>query len=99
MAYLEGQLRAILAAKGADEQLIAFATEQLTRVYNRVHEQEQYSVEVRLPDGLSPAAISALKAEIEAGLEEIRRGNHAMLLQLIAELVLAQVQLFQQQRD
>ena len=42
---------------------------------------------------------AALKEEITAGLEGIRQGNHSMLLQLVAELVLAEVKLFQHQRD
>ncbi len=99
MAFLESQLRAILTAKGADEQLIDFATDQLTRVYERVNESEQYSFSVRLPEGLTDTEKSALQREINAGLEEVRRGNHALLLQLVAELVLAEVKLFQHQRD
>lgn len=99
MAFLESQLRAILAAKGADEQLIDFATGQLTRVYERVNESEQYSFSVRLPEGLTDSEKSALRQEINAGLEDVRRSNHALMLQLVAELVLAQVRLFQHQRD
>ena len=99
MAYLESQLRAILAAKGADEQLIDFATDQLTRVYERVNASEQYSFSVRLPDGLTERQKSALQQEINTGLEEVRRGNHALMLQLVAELVLAEVRLFQHRRD
>ncbi|MGB1139757.1 MAG: hypothetical protein ACPG1A_02590 [Halioglobus sp.] len=99
MAYLETQLRKMLDAKGADQQLIDFAAEQLTRVYGRVNEAEQYSFSVKLPDGLSEAEKSALKEEINVGLEGIRHGNHALLLQLVAELVLAEVKLFQHQRD
>jgi hypothetical protein len=31
-------------------------------------------------------------------VEQLRRDNHALMIQLVAELVLTQVQLFQQQR-
>jgi len=99
MAYLENQLRAYLLDKGADEVLIAYATEQLTSIYARIHESEHYSFSVRLPEGLTEGERSALQGEITEGLEGIRRSNHAMMLQLVAELVLAEVKLFQQQRE
>lgn len=99
MAYLESQLRDILNARGADKQLIDFATEQLTSVYGRINASEQYSFSVHLPDGLSDLEKSSLENEINTGLEGIRKGNHALLVQLVAQLVLAEVKLFQHQRD
>ena len=99
MAYLENQLRAYLADKGADEALIAYATEQLTSIYGRINNSEDYSFSVRLPEGLTERERSALQGEISEGLEGIRRSNHALMLQLVAELVLAEVKLFQHQRD
>ena len=99
MAFLESQLRDILARKGADEQLIAFTVEQLVRVYAHVNGSEQYSFSVRLPEGLSEAQKRTLEDEINWGLESVRRNNHALLLELVAQLVLAEVRLFQHQRD
>jgi len=99
MAYLERELRQLLGAKGADEQLIDFAVEQLTRIYGRINESEQYGFSVHLPDGLSSAAQDTLQRDINAGLESIRRENHALMLELVAQLVLAEVRLFQQQRQ
>ncbi len=99
MAFLESQLRDILDRKGADEQLIAFAVEQLVRVYGRINDSEQYSFSVHLPDGLSDAARDTLHREINAGLETVRRNNHALMLELVAQLVLAEVKLFQHERS
>ena len=99
MAFLETQLRDILSRKGADEQLIGFAVEQLVKVYGRINESEQYSFSVQLPDGISDEEKSALQGEITAGLEGVRRNNHALMLELVAQLVLAEVKLFQHQRD
>jgi hypothetical protein len=99
MAFLESQLRDILARKGADEQLIAFAVEQLVKAYARINASEQYSFSVRLPDGLSEAGKAELQSDITAGLETVRRNNHALLLELVAQLVLAEVKLFQHQRE
>jgi hypothetical protein len=99
MAFLESQLRDILSRKGADEQLIAFAVEQLVRVYGRINESEQYSFSVHLPDGLSEAEKDTLHDEINAGLETVRSNNHALLLELVAQLVLAEVKLFQHERS
>lgn len=99
MAFLESQLREILTHKGADEQLIAFAVEQLVRVYERINESEQYSFSVHLPEGLAQTEKDTLHGEINAGLETVRRNNHALLLELVAQLVLAEVKLFQHQRE
>jgi hypothetical protein len=98
LAYLEGQLREMLHSKGADEELVAFATRQLSTIYTRVIDAEQYRFGVHLPDGLTIAQRDALEAEINAGLEGIRRENHALLLELVAQLLLAEVRLYQQQR-
>lgn len=98
MAFLENQLSDILSRKGADEQLIAYATEQLVKVYGRINESEQYSFSVHLPDGLTEADKNALHDEINTGLENVRRNNHALLLELVAQLVLAEVKLFQHER-
>lgn len=99
LAFLEAQLRDTLSARGADEQLIDYATEQLLKTYQRINESEQYSFSVRLPEGLTDAERTALQHEINAGLESVRQGNHALMLELVAQLVLTQVQLFQHQRD
>lgn len=98
LIFLERELRGLLRAKGADEPLIEFAADQLTRIYSRVSESEQYGFSVRLPDGLSDDQRDALEAEINNGLRLIQKGNHSLLLELVAQLVLAEVRLFQQQR-
>ena len=51
-----------------------------------------------------PATVSAedrdkLYQQVTAGLEGIRRENHALMLKLVAQLVLAQVRLFQHERS
>lgn len=99
MAFLERELRQLLATKGADDRLIDFAVEQLTGIYGRINLSERYGFSVHLPDGLSEEAKGRLQGEINAGLESIRRENHALLLELVAQLVLAEVRLFQQQRQ
>jgi len=99
LAFLDRKLRQMLAAKGADAALIDYAAKQLTSIYRRIREAEQYSVSIRLPEHLSEAERTALQVDVQAGLENIRRENHGLLLELIAELVLARVQLFQSQRE
>jgi len=98
LAYLDRELRNLLTAKGADAPLIDFAATQLTQIYADLAESEQYSFSVELPDSLTAADRERLYQQVNAGLEGIRRENHALLLKLVARLVLAEVRLFQHER-
>ena len=98
LAFLDRQLRQLLADKGADEQLIDFAASRLTDIYSRINQSEQYSFRIRLPEGIDPDQVDALQVEINAGLEAVRQENHALLIELVAQLVLAEVQLFELSR-
>jgi len=98
LAYLDRQLRALLAARGADEQLIDFAANQLTRIYAELSESEQYSFGVELPESIAHEDKDRLHQQINTGLEGIRTENHALMVKLIAQLVLAEVRLFQHER-
>ena len=99
LAFLDRQLRQLLADKGADEALIDFAAQQLTSTYSRLKETEQYSFSVQLPPGLSEPAKDQLQLQINAGLEGIRKENHSLMLELVAQLVLAKVRLFHHERQ
>jgi len=97
-AYLEAQLKQLLSDKGADDALIEFAGQQLAASYARLSEAEQYSFSVYFPDSLSEGERETLQSEINSGLEGIRRENHGLLLELVAKLLLTEIQLFQEQR-
>ena len=99
LAYLDGQLRKLLASKGADQQLIDFAAGQLTQTYAELSESEQYSFSIELPPGMSDKNVGDLNSQINTGLEGIRAENHALMIKLVAQLVLTKVQLFQHERD
>jgi hypothetical protein len=98
LAFLDRQLRELLAAKGADEQLVNFAAGQLTTMYSQLSEAEQYRFTVELPAYLGAQEKANLYLQINAGLEGIRKENHALLVRMMAQLVLAEVRLFQHQR-
>ena len=98
LAFLDRQLRELLAAKGADERLVDFAAKQLTKTYAHFSESEQYSFTVELPSHLGQDERDKLYREINAGLEGIRKENHALLVKMLAQLVLAEVKLFQHER-
>ncbi|GAB3285828.1 hypothetical protein [Parahaliea aestuarii] len=98
LAYLDRQLRDLLDTRGADAELIDFAAAQLTTIYAELTRSEQYSFSITLPPGLSPEQGDALRRQIDAGLEGLRQENHAMLVKLAAQLVLAEVKLFQHER-
>jgi hypothetical protein len=98
LAFLDRQLRELLTAKGADAQLVDFAARQLTKMYAQLSESEQYSFSVELPAQLEDDERDSLYRQITAGLEGIRKENHALLVKMLAQLVLAQVRLFQHER-
>lgn len=99
LAFLDRQLRALLLAKGADEQLIDFAVDQLTRIYGELSESEQYSFTVELPASITSSEKELLEQQINTGLEGIRSENHSLMIKLVAQLVLAEVRLFQHERS
>ncbi|QFU74790.1 hypothetical protein EY643_03500 [Halioglobus maricola] len=98
LAFLDRQIRQLLLAKGADDDLIDFAATELTRIYSRISENEQYSIGIRLPPDLDERDRDALQLEINAGLETIRSENHGLIVELVAQLVLTKVQLFELSR-
>lgn len=98
LAFLDRELRSLLAARGADEELINFTAQQLTRIYAELSESEQYRFSIDLPDGLDADQKESLKQQINTGLEGIRKENHAIMLKLVARLVLAEVRAFQCER-
>ena len=98
LAFLDRQLRALLEARGADDKLVDFAAGQLTDIYAQLSESEQYSFTVELPESISVSEKVAIYDQINEGLEGIRQENHALMVKLVAQLVLAEVKLFQHER-
>jgi hypothetical protein len=98
-AYLEREMGQLLRAKGADEPLITFATAQLTRIYSRVSDSEPDPLRITLPADLSETQRGELKQSMDEALQSLYRENHRLMLELVAQLVLAEVRLFQRARD
>jgi hypothetical protein len=98
LVFLDRQLRELLTARGADDQLVDFAARQLTDMYAQLSESEQYSFTVELPTHLTDQESASLNRQIKAGLEGVRKENHAVLVKMMAQLVLAKVRLFQHER-
>ncbi len=99
LAFLDSQLRQLLTARGADKALIDFAAQQLTSIYSHLKKSEQYSFNVQLPLGLTEPQKDELQLQITAGLEGIRKENHGVMLEMVAQLVLAKVRLFHHERQ
>lgn len=95
LAYLDRELRCLLKSKGADEALIDFAAGELTRIYAELSDAQQYVFSLKVPAGLSQDDSESLNTQINEGLEGIRQENHAMMVKLVAQLVLAEVRLYQ----
>jgi len=98
LAFLEEQIRELLAARGADDKLINFAANTVREIYQRNIEAENYDFRLEVPGNISEEDAETLRCGIEEGLRQIRDENHAIIVRLIAELVLAEVKLFQHQR-
>jgi hypothetical protein len=98
-SYLERRLEEMLAAKGADEELVGFATRTVREIYETSVEEENYTVSLALPEGISAAAADQLQADIQTAIESLRRENHALVVRLVAELALAHLKLFQYERN
>ena len=97
-AFLEQQLSALLAAKGADDTLIAFATETLQSVYGELAEASEFSFRVDLPANITLDDAERLQQQIAAGIDDLRQTHHDVLIKLAARLVLTEMRLFQEQR-
>jgi hypothetical protein len=98
MAWLDRELRKLLAARGADQALIDFAATQLTDIYSELGDAEPQSISVTLPPGLGTAEREQLYHDINEGLASMRRENHSLLVRLMARLVLTELKLFQRER-
>ena len=98
LSFLEDQLRELLQGKGADEELVKFATSTVKEIYLRTVEAENYSFSLTLPNSASAEEATRLQAEVQRGIENIRTENHAIVVRLVAELALAVVKIFQQER-
>lgn len=97
-AFLEQQLSALLADKGADDALIAFATETLQSVYGELSESSEFNFRVDLPANITLDEAERLRQQIAAGIDEMRQAHHDVLVKLAARLVLTEMRLFQEQR-
>ena len=99
LAFLDQQIRQMLHDRGADEELVNFAADCVKRVYERSVDAENYSFSVTLPDGMSESDAETLRDSIKQGVERIRDENHAVVIRLIAELVMAEVRMFLANRE
>ncbi|MEE4203066.1 MAG: hypothetical protein V2I45_05505 [Halieaceae bacterium] len=97
-AFLERELSALLTAKGADDSLIAFATETLQSVYRELSESSEFSFRVDLPANITVDEAERLQQQIATGIDDMRRSHHDVLVKLAARLVLTEMRLFQEQR-
>lgn len=98
LAFLEEQLKELLLARGADQELVDFAAVTVSDIYQRNAQAENYDFSLTLPAGIDESSAEQLREGVQAGIEGIREENHAIIVRLIAELVLAEVKIFQHQR-
>jgi hypothetical protein len=98
LAYLDRQLRNLLQSRGADLALTDFAATQLTQIYARLSTAQPHTFSLRLPSGMNPVEKEELSRQIDVQLEGVRQENHALMVKMVAQLVLAEVRLYQLER-
>jgi hypothetical protein len=76
----------------------AWFTWTATRTYGELSESEQYSFAIELPESIGAEERDSIYHQVTEGLEGIRKENHALMIKLVAQLVLAKVRLFQHER-
>lgn len=97
-AFLASELAAMMAAKGADDALIEFATTTLRDVYQEIANDSDYSFKVDLPAGISVDDAMRLQQQIAQGIDSLRSTHHDAVVKLVARLLLVEMRLFQEQR-
>ncbi len=70
-----------------------------TGIYQKISASEQQSISFSLPDGLNREQRDLIEKEVEGALGQVHSQNHRLLLELAAQLVLAQLRLFQSSRN
>ena len=98
-AYLTDQLGSLLRDKGADDVLIAYATELLTKVYGDLQGESDFSFSVSLPNSMDVDEVQQLQEEISSGVEALRQHQHSIMIRMAAQLLLTELELFQRSRD
>ena len=96
--FLTEQLSALLAEKGADQELINHATALLSKVYGELDETD-FTFSVDLPHGIDLEDAERLQIQIGNGVEALRRHHHSLTLRLAAKLLLSELKRYQQARD
>lgn len=97
--YLTDQLSSLLRDKGADDVLIAHATELLTKVYGELKDESDFSFTINLPGGLDIDDVQRLQEDIGTGVEALRQHHHSIVIRMAAQLLLTELALFQRSRD
>ena len=98
-AYLTDQLEIFLRGRGADDVLIAHATELLTKVYGDLQGESDFAFSVSLPNGLDIDEKQRLENEIGSGVDALRQHHHSIMIRMAAQLLLTELELFQRSRD
>ena len=97
-AFLERQLAALLGSRGADQATINFAIEALKSAYREAEETTDFSFSIDLPSPITADQAEHLQRQISEGIDGLRSHYHGLVLKLTAQLMLAQLKLYQHER-
>ena len=89
----------LLRQKGAEDQLINYVVASLTDVNSKLQTDSACHFEARLPRHISGPEAETLRQDIAEGIVRLRRKHDDLTLKLAAQLVLAELRLFQHERQ
>lgn len=93
MAYLDAEIRQLMATKGESDEAIELALDTLKDVYSRYEEIGKQRFSVKLPPELSEAQLKDIQSQIEKGITVLTEEHRHIINILAAELVITKLKL------
>lgn len=96
--FVSDELSSLLRSKGADDELVQFAVQRQKELWQRHETLGKYGFEISLEAAMSNTNRETLVSQIQSGVEQVKSKLLSENYQLMAELLLAEIKLFQYQR-
>lgn len=97
MAFLEKEIRKLMAEKGESEAAVELALDTLKDVYSRYGDIGKLGFEITLPPTLTEEQSSSIYKQINDGLNILIDEHSHIINRLAAELIMTKLKLLEQQ--